>query len=82
MRSVRAVAASVASLVALSACLGAAQPAAAATTAAAATSDAGQVPAPLLEALHWRSIGPFRGGRVLTVSGVPGEPARISTSAR
>jgi photosystem II stability/assembly factor-like uncharacterized protein len=74
VRSVRAVAASVASLVALSACLGAAQPAAAATAAAAATFDAGQVPTPLLEALHWRSIGPFRGGRVLTVSGVPGEP--------
>jgi photosystem II stability/assembly factor-like uncharacterized protein len=28
----------------------------------------------LLNPLHWRSIGPFRGGRVLTVSGVPGEP--------
>ena len=27
-----------------------------------------------LQPLHWRSIGPFRGGRVLTVSGVPGEP--------
>jgi photosystem II stability/assembly factor-like uncharacterized protein len=24
--------------------------------------------------LHWRSIGPFRGGRVLTVAGVPGDP--------
>jgi len=24
--------------------------------------------------LHWRLIGPFRGGRVLAVSGVPGEP--------
>jgi photosystem II stability/assembly factor-like uncharacterized protein len=24
--------------------------------------------------LHWRLIGPFRGGRVLTVAGVPGEP--------
>jgi photosystem II stability/assembly factor-like uncharacterized protein len=23
--------------------------------------------------LHWRSIGPFRGGRVLTVAGVPGD---------
>jgi photosystem II stability/assembly factor-like uncharacterized protein len=23
--------------------------------------------------LHWRSIGPFRGGRVLTVTGVPGD---------
>ena len=28
----------------------------------------------LLQPLEWRSIGPFRGGRVLTVSGVPGEP--------
>ncbi|HYL28147.1 MAG TPA: hypothetical protein VEW74_09975, partial [Candidatus Nitrosotalea sp.] len=25
-------------------------------------------------ALHWRLIGPFRGGRVLAVTGVPGEP--------
>jgi photosystem II stability/assembly factor-like uncharacterized protein len=24
--------------------------------------------------LHWRSIGPFRGGRALAVTGVPGEP--------
>jgi len=24
--------------------------------------------------LRWRSIGPFRGGRVLTVAGVPGDP--------
>src|SRR6185437_10900112 len=24
--------------------------------------------------LQWRAIGPFRGGRVLAVSGVPGEP--------
>ena len=28
----------------------------------------------LLKPLEWRSIGPFRGGRVLTVTGVPGEP--------
>jgi photosystem II stability/assembly factor-like uncharacterized protein len=28
----------------------------------------------LFQDLHWRSIGPFRGGRVLAVSGVPGEP--------
>ena len=27
-----------------------------------------------LQPLHWRAIGPFRGGRVLSVSGVPGEP--------
>ncbi|HVN68082.1 MAG TPA: hypothetical protein VMU38_00310, partial [Candidatus Binatia bacterium] len=25
-------------------------------------------------ALHWRLIGPFRGGRALAVTGVPGEP--------
>jgi len=24
--------------------------------------------------LHWRLIGPFRGGRALAVTGVPGEP--------
>ena len=28
----------------------------------------------LLQELYWRLIGPFRGGRVLAVSGVPGEP--------
>src|SRR5262249_39182649 len=28
----------------------------------------------LFQDLRWRLIGPFRGGRVLTVSGVPGEP--------
>lgn len=28
----------------------------------------------LFQDLHWRMIGPFRGGRVLTVSGVPGQP--------
>jgi photosystem II stability/assembly factor-like uncharacterized protein len=28
----------------------------------------------LFQELHWRLIGPFRGGRVLAVSGVPGEP--------
>ena len=27
----------------------------------------------LFQELHWRLIGPFRGGRVLAVSGVPGE---------
>ena len=32
---------------------------------------------PLLQGLHWRSIGPFRGGRVLTVTGVPGEPSHF-----
>ena len=28
----------------------------------------------LFQALHWRGIGPYRGGRVLAVTGVPGEP--------
>src|SRR6266850_773299 len=28
----------------------------------------------LISGLHWRMIGPFRGGRVNTVSGVPGQP--------
>ncbi len=27
----------------------------------------------LYQALHWRLIGPFRGGRVLAVSGIPGD---------
>lgn len=31
----------------------------------------------LLKPLEWRSIGPFRGGRVLAVAGVPGEPDRF-----
>lgn len=28
----------------------------------------------LFQELHWRSIGPYRGGRVLAVDGVPAEP--------
>ncbi|HEY0511376.1 MAG TPA: hypothetical protein VGH73_05705 [Thermoanaerobaculia bacterium] len=28
----------------------------------------------MFQDLHWRLIGPFRGGRVLAVTGVPGEP--------
>ena len=47
----------------------AAPPPAAAPSAAAAPVD----PA-LFQDLHWRLVGPFRGGRVLAVSGVPGEP--------
>ena len=31
----------------------------------------------LFQDLHWRMIGPFRGGRVLAVSGVPGRPDRF-----
>ncbi|TAK13116.1 MAG: glycoside hydrolase [Acidobacteria bacterium] len=32
------------------------------------------VPASLYSGLHWRSVGPFRAGRVDAVSGVPGRP--------
>src|SRR6516225_11074478 len=28
----------------------------------------------LFSAMRWRQVGPFRGGRVLAVTGVPGEP--------
>src|SRR5260370_10702429 len=31
-------------------------------------------PAPALRALHWRLVGPFRGGRVVAVSGCPPPP--------
>ncbi|MGH8232970.1 MAG: WD40/YVTN/BNR-like repeat-containing protein [Rhodanobacteraceae bacterium] len=41
----------------------------------AATRAAAAVPYPdLLGALHWRMVGPFMGGRVTTVAGVPGNP--------
>jgi len=33
-----------------------------------------QFDAKFFQALHWRSIGPFRGGRTLAVTGVPGQP--------
>src|SRR5438477_7870557 len=32
------------------------------------------VDASLLKAMQWRSIGPYRGGRALAVTGVPGDP--------
>jgi photosystem II stability/assembly factor-like uncharacterized protein len=32
-----------------------------------------QVPPSLLQQLHWRSIGPERGGRVTAVAGIPGD---------
>ncbi len=44
---------------------------AAAFTIGAAPASAG---ASYLTSLHWRSIGPFRGGRALAVTGVPGQP--------
>ena len=43
------------------------------TNEAAATKNPSVDPA-LLEALEWRSIGPFRGGRVVAVAGDPQEP--------
>jgi len=36
---------------------------------------AAQVNPDLFGAMKWRQIGPFRGGRVVAVSGVPGDPA-------
>jgi photosystem II stability/assembly factor-like uncharacterized protein len=41
---------------------------------AASPETARQVDAKLFEGLRWRSIGPFRGGRVLAVTGVRGQP--------
>src|SRR5438445_10461101 len=38
---------------------------------------AAQVDPVLFQDLHWRLIGPFRGGRVLAVAGVPGERERF-----
>src|SRR5229473_1084692 len=46
------------------------QPASAQKTSAAAT----QLDEKLFSAMKWRQVGPFRGGRVLAVTGVPGEP--------
>src|SRR3982075_1226404 len=40
-----------------------------------AASAASQVDPQLFSAMKWRQIGPFRGGRVVAVSGVPGDPA-------
>ena len=39
-----------------------------------AVAAAAQVSPALYSTLHWRSIGPFRGGRVAAVGGVPGDP--------
>ena len=36
-----------------------------------------RVDSALFQDLRWRMIGPFRGGRVLAVAGVPGEPAHF-----
>lgn len=34
----------------------------------------GSVPESVIDALEWRMIGPYRGGRVTTVTGVAGKP--------
>ncbi|MDB5480555.1 MAG: hypothetical protein JWO83_1608, partial [Caulobacteraceae bacterium] len=46
----------------------------AAHSAARSASPAATVPDTAYNALKWRSIGPFRGGRALAVAGVPGQP--------
>jgi photosystem II stability/assembly factor-like uncharacterized protein/DNA-binding FrmR family transcriptional regulator len=40
----------------------------------ASTQQASAVDEKLFGAMRWRQVGPFRGGRVLAVTGVPGEP--------
>src|SRR5580693_3041022 len=40
-----------------------------------ASAPAGTFPETLFSAMRWRQVGPFRGGRVLAVTGVPGEPS-------
>ncbi|MBV9648365.1 MAG: hypothetical protein JO043_12925 [Candidatus Eremiobacteraeota bacterium] len=35
----------------------------------------------LLSALHWRMIGPFRGGRTVAVTGIPGDPRTFYSGA-
>src|SRR5580700_8579903 len=41
----------------------------------AATATAQDVPPNLLQAMQWRLVGPHRGGRITSVSGVPRQPA-------
>jgi len=44
---------------------------------AAATAQGAPVDPSLFQDLHWRSVGPFRGGRVLAVAGAPDDPRRF-----
>src|SRR5439155_2035175 len=44
---------------------------------AAAGAAAAAVDPALFQDLHWRSVGPFRGGRVLAVAGAPDDPRRF-----
>jgi photosystem II stability/assembly factor-like uncharacterized protein len=41
----------------------------------ASSATAQEVPSDILQAMQWRLIGPHRGGRVTSVSGVPSQPA-------
>jgi photosystem II stability/assembly factor-like uncharacterized protein len=45
-----------------------------ATIAVAQQSPAPVMPEALLKGMKWREVGPFRGGRVLAVTGIPGDP--------
>src|SRR6516162_6728079 len=47
---------------------------AAPAAAASGAPDAAAVNPSLFGELKWRSIGPYRGGRALTVAGIPGDP--------
>src|SRR5579864_5669163 len=40
----------------------------------AAALSAQTTPSSLFDGLHWRMIGPFRGGRAVAATGVPGDP--------
>ena len=42
---------------------------------------AGQIDEKLFGAMRWRQVGPFRGGRVLAVTGVPGDPLTFYLAA-
>lgn len=45
--------------------------------AAAAAAQSATVDPAMFQDLHWRSVGPFRGGRVLAVTGAPDDPRRF-----
>src|ERR1700737_1072611 len=45
-----------------------------AATASPTTAPAGMINQKLFNGMQWRQIGPFRGGRALTIEGVVGEP--------
>ncbi|HUJ61199.1 MAG TPA: hypothetical protein VLX92_22000 [Kofleriaceae bacterium] len=47
----------------------------AASAAAAAPAAGPAIPPAAISELTWRNVGPFRGGRVLAVAGVPGDPS-------